>query len=174
MTTTHRTARAFMLVELMWVILLSALFLGILGKLTIDAFYLLRVAGQHTNRMAVMDSLTRQLRSDGLRAVAYQWDGRTLTLIRAADGPDRDVHYVVDVDHVRRAQAGVETHQWQMFRLGFAAECQRGLRADVLRLEFIEQPPERAGRLPDRRFTLSVLLPALAGDSAPMSEGESR
>jgi len=94
MTTPRRTARAFMLVELMWVILLSAVFLGILGKLTIDAFYLLRVASQHSDRMAVMDSLTGRLRSDALRASAYRWNGRTLTLIGAADGPDRDVHYL--------------------------------------------------------------------------------
>jgi len=174
MTTGRRTARAFMLMELMWVIMLGAVFLGILGKLTIDAFYLLRVAGQHSDRMAVMDSLTHRLRTDAVRAVAYRWDGQTLTLIRAADGPDRDVHYVVDVDGVRRAEAGVETHQWQMYRLGFAGECQRGLRADVLQLEFIEQPPERAGHLPDRRFTLSVLLPPAAGDGAPTPGGESR
>lgn len=173
MTTARRTARAFMLMELMWVIMLGAVFLGILGKLTIDAFYLLRVAGQHSNRMAVMDSLTRRLRSDALRACAYRWDGHTLTLIGAADGSDRDVRYVVDVDRVRRAAGGVETHQWQMFRLRFTGECQRGPRADVLQLEFIEQPPERAGRLPDRRFTLSVLLPPAAGDGAPTSGGGS-
>ena len=174
MTTPRRTARAFLLIELMWVILLSAVFLGILGKLTIDAFYLLRVAGQHSNRMAVMDSLTGRLRSDALRACAYRWDGHTLTLIGAGAGSDRDVRYVVDVDRVRRAEAGVETHLWRMFRLRFAGECQRGPRADVLQLEFIEQPPERAGRLPDRRFTLGVLLPPAAGDDAPTSGGELR
>jgi hypothetical protein len=153
---------------------LGAVFLGILGKLTIDAFYLLRVAGQHSDRMAVMDSLIGRLRADAVRAVAYRWDGHTLTLMRAADNPDRDVQYGIGIDHVWRAEAGVETDQWQMFRLGFAAECRRGLRADVLQLEFIEQPPERAGRLPDRRFALTVVLPPAAGDDAPASGGEPR
>jgi hypothetical protein len=171
MTTTRRPARAFMLVELVWVILLSAAFLGILGKLTIDGLYLLRVAGQHSDRMAVMDSLARRLRTDALRASAYRWDGRTLTLIGAADGPDRDVRYVVDADRAQRVEGGLETHQWQVFRLRFAGACQRGPRADVLRLEFVEQPPERAGRLPDRRFTLGVLLPPAARDGPPTSGG---
>jgi hypothetical protein len=168
----RRHPAGFALVELMWVILLGTVLLCALGALMSDAFYLMRVAGRHSDRMAIMDSLARQIRADALESVAYEWDGRKLTLKLAGADPAAPVCYTIEAESVTRTVGAADTHAWHTYRLAFDAWCRSGPHADLFELEFIEQPPERAGYLPDRTFALGVLLPASHGTASAAAGSE--
>ena len=53
---------AFLLTELLAMLVLGTALLVILGKLTVEILYLQRIAAEHADRVAVMDSLSRRLR----------------------------------------------------------------------------------------------------------------
>jgi type II secretory pathway pseudopilin PulG len=157
---------AFLLVELMIVIVLGAAVLSILGQLLLDGLYLQRLAGQHEVRITIMDTLAQRLRRDALAASSYQWQpaeqGGTLTISQWGDGSISTAHYVFEPERVSRSDAGGESGAWKAERLRFAVRIDAGPGADVLQLDFVELPPARATHLPQRRFTASVLLPRAA------------
>lgn len=162
--------RGFMLVEIIGVLALGLALAGILGKLVIDAIYLQRIAAEHANRVAVMDSLTRSLRRDALAAVAYEWDASRLNLRTVTgDGP-ADVVYTLEPEGVQRILGSREDRVWRSLRLRFAWGREQGPRGDVLLLDLIETPPARAAALPGRTYTVPFGLPASAAQ--PGAGGE--
>jgi type II secretory pathway pseudopilin PulG len=157
---------AFLLVELLIVIVLGAAVMAILGQLLLDGLYVQRLAAQHEARVSIMDTLTRRLRHDARAATGYQWqaaDQRGMLIISRRDGgSESTVHYVFEPARVRRSDASGESGGWEVDRLRFATRIEPGPRADVLQLDFIELPPPRGTHLSQRRFTASVLLPRAA------------
>lgn len=174
MTAGRSTRRGFLLLELVIVVVLAAGVLWILSKLLIDGLYLQRIAGQHVARVGVVDALTRRIRTDALSAIGYGWRvaerEATLVLSGRAGGSTSEVRYVFEPDRVVRSERSGESVTWQRERLRFAARTERGPQADILYVDFIELPPPRATVLPDRRFSVSVLLPRAADDSRLGSE----
>ena len=174
MTHASLTRRGFLLVELMAVLAIGALLLGILGKMVVDMIYLQGVATQHADRMAVMDGLTRRIRSDTRAAVNSEWREHTLTLRTLGSAGLTNVTYTFELGTVGRQATGEAATEWQSRRLEFAHRIERGPRGDVLMLDFIELPPPRATSLPNRKYPVTFLLPSAVGDAgAPEQGGES-
>lgn len=166
MTRPAARLRGFMLVEIIGVLVLGLALAGILGKLVIDAVYLQRIAAEHANRVAVMDSLTRSLRQDALATVAYEMKASRLTLKTVtADGP-ADVVYALEPGLLRRILSGTEDRVWRSLRLRFAWRREQGPRGDVLLLDLIETPPARASAHPRRTYTAAFGLPATGAQPA--------
>jgi len=160
----------FVLIELLAVILLGVIVISIAGKLLVDSLYLLRIAGDHADRVAVMDTLEQHLREDTLSADSYDWDGAALRLSERINGEDTLVSYFVEADHVLRTSSRSAALTWSAARLQIAARVEHGPRLDSLLLEFVERPPKRATGSPNREFTVSILLPASARAEEPPGE----
>lgn len=170
MTSATRRQFAFMLVELIVIVGVGLLLVGLVSKLVIDAVYLQRMTVQHANRMALIDAFTEQMRRDLALTTAYAADAAGLTLFSANSEQRSETRYAINASEVLRTAEGRETHRWKAIRLGFTWRIERGPRADLLWLDFIEQPPPRATRLRDRTFRVSFLLPP--GSAAQPAEGE--
>jgi hypothetical protein len=171
MTQTTLTRRAFLLVELMAVLAIGALLLGVLGKMVVDMIYLQRIATQHADRVAMMDALTRRIRTDTLASVNYEWREHALVLRTLGSAGLTTVTYRFDPATIERQATGEAPTAWRSRRLEFAQRIERGPRGDVLTLDFIESPPPRATSLPNRKFPVAFLLPPVAGDAADLDPG---
>jgi hypothetical protein len=163
---------AFMLGEMLTVLVIGIIVGGVMAKLVIDAIYLQRVAGQRLDRAAVRAALSARLRQDAAVATAYSWDGRSLRLTNSAGGSIVD--YEIADDEITRRSEGAQTHGWRATRLRFAADLKRGQRRDLFCLACDDQPPPRAIGLPQRAFTFTFVMPPAAGGvSAPLSSAPS-
>jgi hypothetical protein len=152
---------------------LAAALLAILTSISLDGIYLMRIAGEHAHRMAVIDSLAGRLRQDALAVQANRWDGATLVLLAPATPSTQRLEYEFNPEQVTRLENGSPTHTWSAPRLGFAARVERGPRGDLLTIQCIERPPARAIALPHRTFSVSLLLPARKDDSRSTQSGVS-
>ena len=163
MTARPLSRRCFLLVELMIVIALGTGVIWILGKLLLDGQYLHRIAGQHQARVGTMDTLTDQLRDDALSTVTYEWQpseqGGTLAVWHDRGRSASVARYAFETTQVTRTDASGLSDTWETERLRFAAQIEPGPCADVLQVDFIELPPRRAMSLPNRCFSISILLP---------------
>lgn len=155
--------RAYALIELLTFTALSLLLLSVLGKMVVDVIYLQRVAAQHANLVATVDSLTRQLRDDALRTVAYARDANGVSLDLVDETDLSHVTYRVQPDSVYRLTPTGDERVWSALRLGFAWHIEPGPRGDVLHLEFQEQPPPRASVVLTRSSATAIGLPHASG-----------
>ena len=163
---------AFTLVELLAVLALSTIVAGILGRMVVDAIYLHRIAAEHADRMAVIDSLDRQLRDDCRAAERARWDGHSLDLTPLGAVPSAIVRYVLDDRRVARLADNAETHVWQSKRLRFDVRVESGAQAAVFHLVCHEEPPPRATALPVRAFDLAFVLPLTGAEHSPRAGGQ--
>ena len=166
MTRPRRATTAFMLVELMMLVVCMAAVAGLLTVMVCDAFYLQRVAAARADRLAVCQSLTRELRRDALTAVGHDWDGSTLALAAIAPDGRHDVRYAISTQTVVRTEDGAETHVWRALRLEFTGRLEVGDAANVFFLKLIELPAPRGGRRSPRSVEVPVLLTANAARGA--------
>jgi hypothetical protein len=161
--------RAFILSELIGVVTLTTLVLLVLTRLVNDAVYMQRVASDHADRVAVMDTVTTRLNRDLAAASVYHWDGTdTLVLRGTSTSQSTNVSYVFSNDLVRR-QVDDRSQEWRTRRLSFAARLAYGPSGDVLELDFIAQPPPRRIESDARTYHATFTLPP-AGTGAVWQE----
>jgi len=171
MTRAGRARRAFLLAEALSAVALAVVLGGLLGKLMLDAFYLQRVAAEHSNRMATIDSAMRQIRRDTVAVTSYAPEGAALVLsVAGADG-QQHVRWTVAPDVLQRVREDGEDREWRATRLRFAWRIEHGPRGDVLTIDFIETPPPRGSALPNRTYSTAFFLPQANVPLAPRTEG---
>lgn len=161
-----RRRRAFMLVELLSVLIPATILLGLMAVLIADFITLQRLAGEHAARMTVADSLCARMRADIASARHADWttaeDGSgTLSLSSPAEAR---IAYRIESNRVTRSVADVEDSVWSAARLQFACNCLSGSSGRLLRLALDELPPPRNSLLPSRRFATTFVLPTGSTD----------
>jgi type II secretory pathway pseudopilin PulG len=155
--------RAFILVELLVAIAVSMVIIAVLGKLLLDGMYLQRIAWERTSRNAVADALADRLRADALGAAGHNWIaddcGLTLNLLTCAAGSPQNVEWRFAPESVVRRVEHREAGSFEAERLRFAARIEPNERADLLLLDLIVSPPERARYARPRIWSQCVFLP---------------
>ena len=167
MTPRSSSERAFMLVDVLAVVVAGTLLCTVLVVTLNDAVYLQRTAAAHVDRKSSISTLTRQWRRDALATMAYRWDGTVLSLDVATPDGALAVQYAVAADKITRVLDGAETHAWQAVRLRFTARLERGPRASLLHVDLTEQAPPRATVPSERHATLTFLLPPQSSEEQP-------
>lgn len=167
----NRRRRAVSLVELLAVFLLAGPLLLVLGRVVVDALYVQRLAAQHADQVAVMDSLSRRLRQDALACAAWNWDADRLTLVMEAEAGPAEVVYTLEPGRIARRRPDGQQHEWRSRRLGFAWRLDSGPGGALLVIEFVQERPPRASRVLPRTFAVSLLLPP-GGPAAAQAGGE--
>lgn len=150
---------AYLLTELLALLTVGVVLLTLLGKLTLTLLRVQRLAAEHATRMAVMDSLTRQLTDDARGVLTWGLEGATLWLRVCGDDGPADLQYQLTAGQVQRSSPMNGTRAWQADRLTFAWRVERGPQGSVLWLDFTEQPPPRSLGLPNRTYSVATGWP---------------
>lgn len=164
------TRRAYILTELLALLTVGMVLLTLLGKQTITVLRVQRLAAEHANRLAVMDSLTRQLTADARGVLTWELAGETLVLRVQRDAGPAEVRYTLATGRVQRSGAADDDRAWQAGRLTFGWRVEHGPRGSILWLDFTEQPPPQSLGLPQRTYSVATGLPRAAPTVASKPE----
>lgn len=151
--------RGYFLGTLLLVLSLAAPVAVLLGWVLIRAISLQHLAAEHTNRVAVMDSLTRRLSLDALACQHYARSAGDLTLETYGQSGLQTVRYDLEHGVVRRTTADGDVWEWRARRLVYTWDVESGPRGDLLLLHFVEQPPPHASGVLPRTYVVPILLP---------------
>lgn len=160
MKTPPRRKRAFIMVELLFLLLPAMIVFGLLMAMLLDFIAMQRLAGEHNGRMVAIDSLCGALRADirSARKVAWvpgQSGAGTISLISLENA---QIEYRIEEDRVTRITAASEDNVWSASRLQFAGELQTVGNGRLFQLVLNELPPAMNSTLPARRYSKSFLL----------------
>jgi hypothetical protein len=162
--------RSFMLVELLLLLLPLTALVGVLFAVSRDFIDLQRRAGEHANRMAAVDSLSRALHRDAIQAREYRYESaRGATTLTFVNAYTQTIEYHLSANRVVRIENHMETAAWMAHRSQFRFEVIVGRQGSLLLMTLVENKPPHRTPLAEHSYAISVLLPPSANDRAEES-----
>ena len=147
MTRSCRRDRGFILLELIFMLTISAIVVFLLYKMCIDGMYIQRLASERDNRVTTLNAMIERLRADALVMSGYSWDqtgeSAILDLITCTVEQTTHVTWIFGPIEIRRLEDGRDAGVFSADRLTFKTMLERGEHADTLVLQTIVAPPER-------------------------------
>ncbi len=165
---------ALLLVQVLALTALMVVLGALLSRVMLDLVRVHRLAGEHADRIAVMDTLDKQLRHDLRTAERITINGDTLTLHIRGPAGSALLHYQFTPVTITRSVdpappdpfSGPAATEYRARRLRFAWQLEPAPHGGLLQLRFIEEPPPHR-RLPDRTYSTALWLPAPLVETRP-------